>query len=357
VHLADLVAGRRDELLAQFEARARKQADARGLRRVELLDSMPQFLDDLVEELAAEAPGAATEASAVDHAVDRLQVGFDADSVVREYFLIAQVILQVASAAGVVPTFAELGVLLGAVGEGAATAAAEYMRRREADLVRREAAHAGFLAHEMRNWLSSARFAYDLLRERELRDASSELLGVLDNSLRRAGQQLDDALLGQRLRGGVVAPTTIELRRLCEELVAEARGQMNEKDVRVDLDVPAELTLLADARLLRSALSNLVRNAVKFTKAGTRVQLRAEATAGELRLEVEDRCGGIADSAVERLFAPFTQEAPDRSGFGLGLPIARAAAEVQGGALTVRNLPDRGCVFQLTLPLHVQERP
>jgi signal transduction histidine kinase len=356
VHLADLVAGTRDALLAEFATRARKQSDARGVSRVELIDSIPLFLDELVVALAS-GEATAGDLSSAAHAVERLQLGFDVDSVVREYFLIAQCILESAAHADVVPSFGELGILLGAVGDGAAMAAAEYMRRREADLVRREATHAGFLAHEMRNWLASARFAFDLLRGRELADSASELIGVIDNSLRRAGQQLDDALLGQRLRGGVVAPSQLQLRPLCEEIIGEARVAMQEKNVRAALEIPVELSLQADPRLVRSALTNLVRNAIKFTHAGSEVQLRAEVVGGEVMIEIEDRCGGLPTSAIERMFAPYAQAGADKSGFGLGLPIARAAVEVQGGTLTVRDLPGQGCVFRLTLPLQVLERP
>jgi signal transduction histidine kinase len=357
VHLADLVAGTRDALLAEFATRARKMSDARGVSRIELIDSIPQFLDDLVVALAAGRSQASGESSSADHAVERLQLGFNVDAVVHEYFLIAQCILDAAARADVTPSFTELNVLLDAIGNGAASAAAEYTRRREADLVRREATHAGFLAHEMRNCLSSARLAFDLLRGRQYRDSSGELTGVVDQSLRRAGQQLDDALLGQRLRGGVVSPSSVGLRALCEEIVAEERVHMQEKEVRVTMRIPVDLTLHVDHRLLRSALTNLVRNAVKFTRTGSAVQVRGEAVAGEALIEVEDECGGLAPSAIERMFAPFTQTNDDRSGFGLGLPIARAAVEAQGGSLTVRSIPAKGCVFRLTLPLQVQERP
>jgi signal transduction histidine kinase len=357
VELADLVAGARDALLADFAAQARKLSQDRGVSRIELIDSIPQFLDDLVEVLAAGEPGLARESSSADHAVERLQLGIEADSVVREYFLIARCVLEAAARAEVTPTFAELRVLLDAIGDGAAVATAEYTRRREADLVRREATHASFLAHEMRNWLSTARFAFDLLRSRGLGEASGELLGVLDNSLRRAGQQLDDALLGQRLRGGVVSPSDIGLRAFCEEIVAEGRPQIQEKNLRVEVAIGEALTLRADPRLLRSALTNLVRNALKFTHPASTVKVRGEIAGNEVMVEVEDECGGLPPSAMERMFTPFTQADQDRTGFGLGLPIARAAAEAQGGSLTVRNIADKGCVFRLSLPLRVQERP
>ena len=70
----------------------------------------------------------------------------------------------------------------------------------------------------------------------------------------------------------------------------------------------------------------------------------------ETLLEVEDSCGGLTPGAIARIFAPFEQEGADRSGFGLGLAITRQAVEVQGGNVTVRDLPRKGCVFSLGFP-------
>jgi signal transduction histidine kinase len=67
-------------------------------------------------------------------------------------------------------------------------------------------------------------------------------------------------------------------------------------------------------------------------------------------IEVEDTCGGLAPGAMEKIFAPFEQASADRSGFGLGLAITRQAIEVQGGSITVRDLPGRGCVFAVDFP-------
>jgi signal transduction histidine kinase len=349
VRLAELVANEHDALVAEFATRARQLVEHEGLSRVELVNSMPYFLDQLVEVLASGQPLADRGSSPASHAGERLQLGFHIDEVVREYFLIGDCILEAATRAGIQPTLSELTVLMRAIGDGASRAAAEYMRRREEELIRREATHAGFLAHELRNWLASARFAFDLLRRREFHNPA-ELVDVLDSSLRRASQLLDDALLGQRLRGGGVAPARLCARVLVEEVVAELRLHAGEKGVTLEVAAEHDMIVEVDPRLLRSALTNLVRNAIKFTRPRGRVRLRAALVGADVQIEVEDECGGLPPGAIERIFAPFVQGSQDQSGFGLGLPIARAAIEAQGGSLTVHDLSGRGCVFCLTLP-------
>jgi hypothetical protein len=68
-------------------------------------------------------------------------------------------------------------------------------------------------------------------------------------------------------------------------------------------------------------------------------------------LEVEDECGGLPPGAVTDLFRPFEQRSADRSGLGLGLAIAREGVETNGGEIRARDLPGRGCIFTIDLPL------
>ena len=85
------------------------------------------------------------------------------------------------------------------------------------------------------------------------------------------------------------------------------------------------------------------------------VQLRARKMAGDrVVIEVEDSCGGLPPGRAEELFSPFVQTASDRTGLGLGLTIARRAAVRLGGQLTVQDLPGKGCVFTLDLPVNVE---
>ncbi len=96
---------------------------------------------------------------------------------------------------------------------------------------------------------------------------------------------------------------------------------------------------------------NLLHNAFKNTPPGGRVVLRAHGQEGRLIVEVEDACGGIPESKGD-LFQPFgDQRGSDRSGLGLGLSIARKAIRAHGGDILIRNMPGRGCVFTIEIPL------
>jgi hypothetical protein len=270
--------------------------------------------------------------------------------VVREYLIVAELVFAIAEEHGVVPTSRETTALLHAIGDGAAIAAAEHVRRREADLMQREAEHAGFLAHEVRNSVASARFAFDLLRRREFLDPES-LVAIVDGALNQARARIDDVLAGARVRGGVVSPVRVFPRLLLEEIAAALHPQADAKQLVIAVEAAADLTGHADARLLRSALENLASNAVKFSRAGGTVELTALARGQHLVFEVGDSCGGIDENVIDRMFRPFVQGAGERSGFGLGLALARECAEAQGGVLRVANQPGSGCVFTLAIPL------
>jgi signal transduction histidine kinase len=350
VTLADVLAEQHDLLIERFADAARKQAKAAGLDRVELIDSMAFFLDDLVDTLASGARIERKHSAAASHGVERLSIGFRVERVVHEYVLVAQLILDAAEERGYSASASEVRTLMEAVGDGAAIAASEYVLRREADLLQRESEHAAFLAHELRNSITSARFAFDLLRRREFVDPGS-LVPIIEGGLREAAARIDGALAGARVRGGIVSLVRVYPRLMLEEICAEVRPQAEARQIQLIVDGPHDLVGVADVRLLRSALDNLSNNAVKFSRTGGTVTLRTSAHGGHLRFEVADSCGGLEESMVDRLFRPFVQGASERTGFGLGLAIARECAEAQGGSLEVRNVPEHGCVFTLTIPL------
>ena len=105
----------------------------------------------------------------------------------------------------------------------------------------------------------------------------------------------------------------------------------------------------ADPRLLRSAVFNLVHNGLKFSPAGSTVSVRARSTPSEVAIDVADTCGGLPPGKADDLFAPLVQRGENRSGFGLGLAIARQAVEAHGGRIVVRDIPGAGCVFTIEL--------
>ena len=74
------------------------------------------------------------------------------------------------------------------------------------------------------------------------------------------------------------------------------------------------------------------------------------ATTDRVFIAVEDECGGLPEGAIDDVVRPFEQRSADRTGLGLGLTMCRWGAEVNGGLITARNLPEHGCVFTVGLP-------
>lgn len=114
---------------------------------------------------------------------------------------------------------------------------------------------------------------------------------------------------------------------------------------------PRGVAVDGDRLELASAVSNLLSNAFKFSHSKGHVQLRAVVAPGDIRIEVEDECGGLPPGLGEDLFRPFERWGTDRTGLGLGLAISRQGIQASGGTLDVRNLPGKGCVFCIHLPM------
>ena len=103
-------------------------------------------------------------------------------------------------------------------------------------------------------------------------------------------------------------------------------------------------------RLLHSVVSNLVQNALKFTRDSGLISLRARTDGKNAVLEVEE-CGGLQEGIETRMFEAFERGSSSRSKVGLGLAIAREAVDAHGGHIGVTDLPGKGCVFRIELPL------
>ena len=79
--------------------------------------------------------------------------------------------------------------------------------------------------------------------------------------------------------------------------------------------------------------------------------LRTTLIAGQVRIEVEDQCGGLAPGASEDMFQRFKRRSTDRTGLGIGLAIARQGVVASGGTLEVQDLAGKGCIFSIVLPV------
>ncbi len=352
VRLAALIRERREELADRWVAALRDESASSALPHSDLRNSICAFLDDMATSVEAAAGLELENASARArlHGEQRFRLGYNIDGLIREYGTLREVLYQLMEAEEFDADAEEARALSRVLVEGIASAAAQYSVERDAQARTQTAQHVGFLAHELRNPLQSAQLRIELA-ERRPGGATPEDIQALKRALRLLRERIDNELYDVRLRT-LPEPIlcSLELRSLLESVTEDVAQQAALNDVAVLLVADDSIPLVADERLLDSAVSNLIRNAVKFSKPGTKVHVRAKVANERVVLEVEDGCGGLPEGAVEKLFDPFVQMGQDRSGFGLGLAIAKQAAELHGGGVRVHDLPGRGCVFILDLP-------
>jgi signal transduction histidine kinase len=121
--------------------------------------------------------------------------------------------------------------------------------------------------------------------------------------------------------------------------------------VEITVHCPRDLALIANHELLEQLISNVVRNAVKYTDAGS-IRLEGQLRDGEARVRVVDTGIGIPADALPRVADRFFRGEKSREGFGLGLAIVQAALETMDGKLEVTSEgPGRGTTVTMSLPL------
>jgi signal transduction histidine kinase len=317
----------------------------------QLVDHLPRFLSEIAQALSdREIPGASPTAAL--HGDQRLALGFSLDGVVREYGALHKAALAVASREGVDVSNREREVLDECIVIGIAEAVSQYQRQRDAELQRHMNEHFAFIAHELRNPLGSSLAAVHLLERKRLLDGDERLARVLSRNLTRMLELIDNTLRVAQLSTGIALHIEpVMLGTLLEEVELAAGASADERSITLTCRTEGDQLIAIDRRLVQSALGNLVQNAVKFSHEHGNVEVRARCDGARALIEVEDSCGGLPDGAVLQAFAPFTQLGADRSGFGLGLAIAKQAADAHGGVIRIQNLPTKGCIFSLELPV------
>ncbi len=322
------------------------------------------FYDDLTGLLQGDVTSISPEnhkqeqASGVKKGKEYLRLGYAISEVVQSFSVIYQAITESASALGfeiTQPDFERLNASFDtAVAEvirefGENQFQAQQLVTQEKDQA--EAERLGFLAHELRNSLQSATVTLQMIEE-GIVELKSKTGSLLHSSLATMAELIDRALAEVRLRIEPVAHLRpVRVFDLLGEVGATAGAQARSKQLTLRMQSGSGIEVLADRHLLISALSNLIQNAIKFSRPAGTIQVRARTEKGRVLIEVEDSCGGLPDGRMDELFHVGVQKASDKSGLGLGLTIAKQAVERNSGELHVRNLPGQGCVFIIDLPL------
>lgn len=373
--LQEFLNANRDTLIARCRSKVATRRAPRATEQ-ELSFGIPLFLDQLMNALRLEQASGLREAdappstpppiektprasdigrTASQHGNELLRRGYTVDQVVHDYGDLCQAITDVAIEQNALVPAAEFRTLNWCLDEAIANAVTEFGRQRDEfasdEWARATNERLGFLAHELRNLINTATLAVATIR-----GGGVGLAGA-------TGALLDRTLVGLR---DLVDRTLVEVRLTAElperreriavaDLVGDVQGATAIEAAARDLEfivTPIEegLAVDGDRQILAAAMTNVLQNAVKFSRPRGRVSLNACSAADRVLIRVEDECGGLADGTAEEIFRPFEQRGAERTGLGLGLPLSRRGVEAHGGELHVRNLPGTGCVFTIDLP-------
>ena len=230
-------------------------------------------------------------------------------------------------------------------------------RLRELDRMKDE--FVALVSHELRTPLTSIRGYLELLLEDVdgFSQPHADWLSVIDRNSERLLCLVEDLLLKAQVNAGKVALTVkeIDLASIVEQSVETGAPVAAARGLELVSSTEAMPLVAADPVRLGQVIDNLISNALKFTPAGGRVEVRATERDGRARVEIADTGTGISSADQERLFERFyrTPQAQNGEvpGVGLGLSIAKAIVEAHGGTISCSSAEGKGTTFAIELPL------
>lgn len=351
--LAEMLIQRREEFIDRWMERFQSRLGPDVAPPMNALDSVPAFLDDIVAQLTEpldELEASARRLSGA-HGRHRFFAGTDLPTLVLEFETILDVVVDMVFDYGPKVHIAAWHRLYRWLFSGIKEAIDAYTAARDRQIEEQTSEHLSFLAHELRNPVTTLSLALQILQGR-LPPADLRTAEVMHSNLERITDLIDQQLVSLRLQTGVpIRPLDLDVSEVLNYVATALESNAESKRQRIRVEAEPGLLLWGDPRLIRSVLTNLLGNAIKFSPEGATIVLRARDTGSHVALGVEDECGGIPEGAMKEIFEPFVQAGTDRSGHGLGLAIVRQAVEAHHGELEVRNMPGKGCELTASFPV------
>ncbi len=208
------------------------------------------------------------------------------------------------------------------------------------------------VSHELRSPLARLQAVADLMRQQPQR--AGEFVERIERDTQRMDKLVGELLTLARLDAGMMGSLDEEV-DLCEvlgDVVDDARFEADAKTCALEAIFDAPVVVRGSRELLYRAIENIVRNAVRHTLPGSKVEVAAGVQAGRRRVTVADRGPGVFDTDLKAIFDPFFRSGPTSvtDGYGLGLAIARRVVQSHGGAIRAENRADGGLLMTIELP-------
>ncbi len=224
------------------------------------------------------------------------------------------------------------------------------------------------LSHEIRTPMNAIMGFSDLLRDENLNEKEkADYLKIIRNSGKNLIGIIEDLIEMSKIDSNQIIPNYkfINLDKCIAELHSSIKITISEnKEIDFNLHRNPEglkKNILTDEIKLKQILTNLITNAIKFTKEGhVTVGYTVEENEGHIKIWVEDSGMGIDEDNQNIIFDRFRRIEDDftieLSGLGLGLSITKAYVELLGGSISVKSTPGLGSIFSFTIPIKYEER-
>lgn len=209
------------------------------------------------------------------------------------------------------------------------------------------------VSHELRSPLARMNVALEIAKKKA-NDETTPVLERIEGESHRLNEMISRLLTLSRLETGErdFDKRELNLKSLVEQVAADADFEATAKNRSVNVAKADDCRIIGSEELVQSAVENVLRNAVRYTREGTVVDVSLSANNGKAVVSITDHGGGVPLDELDNLFRPFYRvgEARDRGsgGTGLGLAIAEQAIKVHNGTITARNEND-GLVVEIVL--------
>jgi len=210
------------------------------------------------------------------------------------------------------------------------------------------------ISHELRSPLARMNVALEIAKQKTTAE-TQPILERIEKESARLNEMISRLLILSKLESGgqELEMQRVNLRKLVEETVADADFEAQAKNKAVQITAIEESRFLGSENLLRSAVENVLRNAVRYTVEKTAVKVSLKNLNGDAVINIEDSGGGVPEGELENLFRPFYRvgEARERKsgGVGLGLAIAQRAVFAHKGTIKAQNT-GKGLQVEIKLP-------
>ncbi len=211
------------------------------------------------------------------------------------------------------------------------------------------------ISHELRSPLTRLGVALELARE-HAGETAAPLLDRIEQESAQLNTMIGNLLTLARLEteSSAQRKDVVSLDELVLAICDDARFEAQARGSDVALLRCDKVTISGDSSLLRSAIENVVRNAINYTHTETTVEVSLEKTSDSARIVVCDHGPGVPEQDLDRIFEPFYRTAIARErtsgGTGLGLAITRRAVRSQGGMVSATNREGGGLCVEIMLP-------